>query len=201
MEIQKEVNLVNYYRHHILGGSFVDLVPVSEKYAKDIVNLRNTERVYHNLNQPYKLTEEMQLKWIDEYYKRDNDIYWCILDKNGVFIGTYRVYDIDFDTSVAEIGSTIIYEDRAKERPYMIEATLMVYHLAFDVLNIRKIIAHIRYDNEKVRSFDKRLGSHETDTIFLTGIAYITTELEKNNFEDDKLERILSHWRRRENIT
>ena len=99
------------------------------------------------------------------------------------------------------MGSTIIYENRAKEKPYIVEVALLTYQLVFNVLKVRKIIAHTRHDNEKVRSFNKRLGAQETGTIFLSGIEYITTELDKDEFASDKLEKILNHWKKRGGTT
>lgn len=196
--VNRGKELVHQYRQKILHGFFIDLVPVSGEYAKDIVMLRNTNRVRYNMNQQSELTVEDQLAWISTYFSRDNDLYWCILDKNGEFLGTYRMYDIDFENKVAEVGSTIIVESRAKERPYMIESALLTYQVMFGGIGIEKIVAHTRSDNVKVRSINKHLGAVETGMTRIQGVDFINTEVDRLHFAGEKLNNILMHWINRE---
>ncbi len=191
--------LVQHYRNTTLHGFFVDLVPLSEKYAKEIVDLRNTERALHNLSQQYKLTEEKQIAWTKEYFIRNNDLYWCILDKKGDFLGTYRAYNMDFEKNTAEVGSTVMLESRAKERPYFLEATLIVHDFLFCTMGITAVVAHIRKDNVKVRSFDAHIGAIERGETLIYGTQYIETYISKDMFSRDKLKKILDHWIFREN--
>lgn len=190
--------LVQHYRNTTLHGFFVNLVPLSERYARDIVDLRNTERALYNLNQQYRLTEESQIAWTKEYYARNNDLYWCILDSKGDFLGTYRAYDMDFKSNIAEVGSTIILESRAKERPYFLEATLIVYGFLFDMMKITSVVAHTREDNVKVRSFNAHIGAIDRGETMLHGVRYIETYMTNEMFEREVLSKILGHWILRE---
>lgn len=194
-----KTNLATQYKKQTICGIFVDLVPVSKKYVKDIVALRNTNRARYFLNQQYLLTEEMQLKWMEEYEKRDNDLYWCILDKKGEFLGTYRLYDIIFETRTAESGSSNLREDRALEAPYLLEAMVTVYKLAFNELKLEKILTSVRHDNAKVLSSDKRMGFSEIGLTKNNGVEYIVLELDKEKFMKNGpiLEKIINHWKNR----
>lgn len=72
-------------------------MPYVPQYPEYVVKLRNTERSRYYLNQDYMLTYEMQNKWYEPYLTKDTDIYWCIFNKNGEFVGTTRTYDIDLN--------------------------------------------------------------------------------------------------------
>ena len=86
-----------------------NLIPLNEKFLPDIVRLRNQDRSKYYLNQNLVLTLDMQKKWYNDYLKRLNDIYWCIQNKEGIIIGTIRLYDIT--KSDCNQGSFILDEN------------------------------------------------------------------------------------------
>jgi RimJ/RimL family protein N-acetyltransferase len=108
--------IVSTYRDRKIKGRCIDFVPLDMKWAEQIVKMRNLKRSAYFFNQLTPLTIKDQQAWYEKYLERTDDIYWCILDKQGRFIGTVRLYNITSDT--AEHGSFMIDSEVAKEAPY-----------------------------------------------------------------------------------
>ena len=191
-------NLINLYRSKTITGYFVDLVPATKRFAKEIIELRNSDRAKYFFNQNQDLTLESQIAWFDRYFSREDDLYWCLVDKSGDFLGTYRVYNIDFDNRNAEVGSVVIKESRAKARPYFLEASVLVYDLIFKSFRINSLIAITRIDNYKTRSFNNHMGAEETVVRSLDNVEYIETIVTPHTYKRNELIEILNYWIKRE---
>ena len=183
----------------IIEGVSIDLKPVSLEMASQIFNMRNVNRNKYFFNQQMNLTLQDQEKWLQEYSKRENDIYWAIYDKQNVFIGTIRLYDIDYDKGTCEQGSFMIAEEYAKEGPYAIEAELISLDYAFNELNLKKIVNCDRYDNKKMNSLTKKIGFEFVDVVQISGVDFNRYELTYDNYEANrhKLATVIDYWRER----
>lgn len=151
-------DIVREYRNKKIVGVCVELIPLSDEYAEDIVRLRNEPRNMYCLHQTHTVTVEDQLRWYDSYLERDNDLYWCILDRSGGFIGTVRIYGIDPDEDICEHGSFIIDEKAAFGPPFAVEAMLLSLDFAFDVLKSGRVLNDTRDDNTVMNRINSRLG-------------------------------------------
>lgn len=194
----RQSQLIDYYRKHVIRGKFVDLVPADESFTDEIVSLRNTDRARHAFNQTQVLTAETQNQWFEQYRAREDDLYWCVCNKQGEFIGTFRVYDIDMRCGEAEWGSEVIKENIDSDGPYIAETILMSARLMFDPkqFDMKQMIMHIRAGNDNVISTAKKLGGIETERIEQKGALMVKMMYNREAFRADKLDRIIDGWTR-----
>ena len=84
-------------RNRLIVGKKVILDELQPKYFEDIIKWRNDLELNRYLNQPYKLTMEMQIKWYEEKYLNDmTQGLFVMLDKiNNVPFGTIGWTDMD----------------------------------------------------------------------------------------------------------
>lgn len=83
-----------------MTGKIVDMSPVTEKDLADIIRMRNDPKMMYYLNQPMEITLDSQKSWFEKYRERTDDLYWTIKDKDGLVVGTNRLYDITADKVV-----------------------------------------------------------------------------------------------------
>ena len=181
-------------KHKTIHGCFVDMVPAGKENSEQIVALRNTERARYFFNQQAELTVEGQAAWFDAYQQRDNDIYWAVFDKAGVFLGVTRMYDIDPEKGTAEAGSTVMDETLCKEAPYALEACYLPICMMFDQLGVREVVTHTREDNAKVRSFNARLGVVDRRSLKINGADYIEAVFTPESLNRSMIENLLARW-------
>lgn len=177
-------DIVKEYRKKVITGLCLNLIPLNEKILPDIVRLRNQDRSRHYLNQNLILTLDMQKKWYNDYLKRLNDIYWCIQNKEGIIIGTIRLYDIT--KSDCNQGSFILDENYSMGLPYALETELITLDFAFNTLKIKEVINEDRIDNKMMNSISKKMGFKFEKKVNIRDIEYNRYILKK---EDLKLER------------
>ncbi len=199
MKNNDDGNIILEYREKKIEGKCIDLVPLTPNDAENIVNIRNEQKNRYFLNQKYELTVEGQKKWYESYLERDNDIYWCIYNKQGEFIGTVRVYDIDKDKDLCDQGSFMIDEEYAEGAPYALEAELLSLDFIFDILGINNVINEDRSDNKIMNNLSKKLGFVFKKNTIINDVEYhyyvLTLEDYKKNRE--KFARIIDYWNAR----
>lgn len=186
-------------KEDVIEGVAIDFVPVTVEDAEDIFKMRNAYRNMYFFNQQRELNINDQREWLESYEKRNNDIYWAIYDKNKVFIGTIRLYNINFEDGTCEQGSFMIDEAHAKEGPYAIEAELLSLDFAFETLKLRKIINCDRHDNKKMNSLTKKIGFEFIDIVSINGVDFNRYYLSHDNYINKryKLVRVLDYWKER----
>ncbi|OXS79288.1 GNAT family N-acetyltransferase [Domibacillus enclensis] len=189
-------NLITSLKNLIQRGSFITLIPYSNEYAADIVKLRNTDRARYYLHQGFEATVETQMAWTREYIEKTNDIYWVIqCNETKQIIGSTSLYEITH--LQCEKGRLVIDEKVASCKPYVLEAEIMIIKVAFEKLQLKKIITSTRYDNGKMESINKRLGFVQYGFHDIRGVQYNDFVLEQENFNSKPFEKILSHWLKR----
>lgn len=180
----------------IIKGTFIDLVPLTQEHLNDIVNLRNQEKNRYFLNQQSIIDYNSQLKWYNDYLKRETDIYWAIYNKNNQFIGTIRIYDIDFNKDICEQGSFMIDSKFSVEAPYAVEAELLSLDFAFYELEIKDVINKIREDNKIMNNLGKKIGFKFIKNILINQVKYNYYILKVDDYEKnrDKFINLIKLW-------
>lgn len=177
--MDKLEELVLEYRNRIIEGKRIDLVPVTRNKMDDVLKLRSQDKSRYYLNQEDGLTLEEQEKWFDAYMERKNDLYWFFCDKEGRIEGTVRLGDICQDSA----GLDSVTGDNSIKNIFMdfIAAQDMTINFAFQVLEINRLIATVRYDNKPVLSLNRHHGFHVTGETQIRGIKYVLGELKNPN--------------------
>ena len=181
---EKQTKLIQKYRNEVFPGLSTNLVPISSEYLKNIVYLRNQDHSKYYLNQPQNITLESQNKWYEQYLKRDNDIYWCIEDKENNIVGTVRLYDITENN--CEHGSFIIGKEYTMGSPFALEAMILSLDFAFKTLNLDTVECNDRADNSNMNSITKRFGFLFDEKRIINGVEYNHYVLKKENCKTAK---------------
>jgi RimJ/RimL family protein N-acetyltransferase len=187
------------YRQKQMKGRIIDLVPFGQEWIKDFVRVRNAERNLYFFNQESLLTEESQMEWYLKYLKRQDDLFWCILDKKGRFLGSVRLYDIDTQNSSLNHGSFMIDAKVADEAPYALEAELMSLDFAFSALHVQQVINENRYDNKVMNNLSASMGFVFVKDTCIGGVPYKYHLLYEDAYKEKRpaIERIVAYWAKR----
>lgn len=140
----------------ILGGKYVNLRSVEERDAEFTLALRqdpNLTKYLPKLN----ITLEQQLAWIRKQRAQKGDYYFVVENKNGVRIGVIGVYDIEGDC--AETGRIAMIGNAFES----IEAQLLSFDFAFDILKLEKTVNYVMADNIHALKFSQLFGSKSSE--------------------------------------
>jgi len=188
----------------ILKGKFVSLRSINESDFYKIIEWRNNPEINRYLNQPFKLTMELQYKWYKEKYLKSNDILFMIIEiKNKTRIGTIGINDLDYKKKVGIVGRLLIGEENYRASVELIEANILFYDYLFYELKLKKLYCHVVIENKKVISFDKKFGFTVTrKTIFpqycnVNGMKLIEMVNTKEQYEKakKKIEPIIHYFK------
>lgn len=145
-------------RHDIvLEGYGVRLRPVTLEDAAFIVKLRNMPHAVGRIGDS-ATTAEMQKKWLEKYFSRDNDYYFIVESLSSVPLGTISVYNIDFERHTAEIGRLVM----APGTRSVLAASILRNDFSFYSLGLDMLIACIVSTNKTVLSYNRKLGAEIT---------------------------------------
>ncbi|MED3549811.1 GNAT family N-acetyltransferase [Cytobacillus praedii] len=138
--------------HNIEVEKFgIKLRPVTFEDAAFIYNLRTDP----DNSQYIGDTEQnisMQYQWLESYFKRENDYYFCIDLKDNKNVGTIGIYNIKDGSG--EWGRWVI----SKKYPVSPSSVWLIYEIAFNILNLNDVYCRTVIDNKKVISFHERCG-------------------------------------------
>jgi len=187
-----------------LKGKFVNLKSINESDFYKIIEWRNNPEINKYLNQPYKLTMELQYKWYKEKYLNSNDILFIIIEtKSKNRIGTIGINDLDYKNQIGIVGRLLIGEKEYRGSKELIEANILFYDYLFYILKLKKLYCHVVIENKKVISFDKKFGFTVTrKTIFpqyrnVNGMKLIEMVNTKEQYEKakKKIEPIIHYFK------
>jgi RimJ/RimL family protein N-acetyltransferase len=143
-------------KHNIvLEGFAFRIRPVTLDDSIFIANLRSgdDERLrYINRTSDDPLAQEC---WIREYFERPGDYYWVVERKNGCIPeGTISLYNQDPDRNEIEWGRWVLTSNSMAS----VESAMLIYQVAFDVINVTKVYCRTILSNSKVVSFHDSCG-------------------------------------------
>lgn len=133
----------------------IKLRPVSLTDAQFIYDLRQTPSLNRYIGS-FHPDFAVHSAWLEQYMKRENDYYFMITLHDGEPIGTIAIYDIDGQTG--NWGRWII------KRPYPAApaSAWLIYHVAFDILQLPEVFANTVLANQQTVSFHDSCGLTRT---------------------------------------
>jgi diamine N-acetyltransferase len=141
-----------------LNGDFVDLVPLTAAHAALTLAWRQSTRAQH-LNAGAS-TVEQQAAWIAA--RPASEYNFLIALKGGQPVGTVSLVGVDTTHRHAEPGRFLIGDEAAvRGVPAAVEAMKLVYALAFDTLQLRRVHGSVAADNAAMMKWQKYLGMKE----------------------------------------
>lgn len=140
----------------ILEGKYVNLRSVEEKDAEFTLSLRQDPILTKYLPK-LDITLEQQISWIRKQRNLEGDYYFLIESKDGKNIGVIGVYDVKNDC--AETGRIAVVGSSFES----IEAQLLSFDFAFDVLKLEKTVNYVMADNAHALRFSQLFGSSSSE--------------------------------------
>lgn len=142
--------------NNIIEGRYVNLRSVEERDAKFTLSLRQDPNLTKYLPK-LDITLEQQISWIRKQRNQEGDYYFVVENKKGEKIGVIGVYDVNGDC--AETGR-IAMAGNAFES---IEAQLLSFDFAFDILKLEKTVNYVMADNIHALRFSQMFGSQSSE--------------------------------------
>lgn len=163
-----------------IEGKFINLRDVQINDAAFILMLRTSDKKSKYLHKTSNDLEK-QVNYIQHYKTLDNEWYFIIENKDGVALGTVRIYDIIGDSFCW--GSWLIVDGVSPR--VALESALLIYDYAFYELGFNKVHFDVRKENLKVQRFHESFGAirvGETDQDVLYNYTKIDYEKVKGKF-------------------
>lgn len=144
----------------VLEGKYVRLEEVQPKYFPYVIEWRNNSENNRFLNQPFKLTMELQTKWYEEKYLKDfSQGLFIMVDKNNdTPFGTIGWTDYDPNEKICIAGRALVGNPDYRSTKEMTEGYLIFQDYMYEKMNIEFSYIHVVNENKKVISLNKRWG-------------------------------------------
>ena len=137
-----------------VDGSIYRLRPICDGDASLVVELRCNPELNRFLHASSSKIDD-QLKWLESYYKREDDFYFVIENCcSGVPEGVIALYDVSFDQRTGEWGRWILRPGSLAA----VESAYLIYKVAFDLVKLESVFCRTVADNAKVVSFHDSCG-------------------------------------------
>ena len=151
-----------------LEGKNVYLEEVQPKYFPYIIEWRNNPENNRFLNQPFKLTMELQTKWYEEKYLNDfSQGLFVMVDKvNNVPFGTIGWTDYKKEKKICIAGRLLVGNLLYRGSLQWKEAAKLANDFLYYTLNIQTVYAHVVKDNIASLQWHKKWG-YEKNNLFV----------------------------------
>jgi RimJ/RimL family protein N-acetyltransferase len=142
----------------VIKGTFVTLRPITVEDAETTQRWRTSGRAYL-LNKGAQSVDEQAL-WIAS--RPSNEVNFIQQLPDGRPVGMISLVDINLTHKRAEAAHFLIGEpDAVKGQPVALEATLLLYGLAFDTLGLHRVFGPIAEENKSMIRYHLSLGMKE----------------------------------------
>lgn len=142
-----------------LIGKSVILDEVQPKYFEKIIEWRNNPENNKFLNQPYKLTLELEQKWYENYLQDDTQGLFILIDKkNSIPFGTMGWTDFDKERQVCITGRLLVGVLNYRGSLYFKEAAELFNDYLYKNCRIKIMYAHVVEKNIASIKWHKKWG-------------------------------------------
>ena len=143
-----------------LVGKKTLLTEFEPKFFEYVVRWRNDEELNKYLNQPFKLTLELEKKWYEEKYFGDSSqMLYVMLDRaNNKPFATMGYTDYDADAKICISARLIAGEREYQGSVHLIEGLFLFFDCVYNRLNVETIYSHVVRENIMSLRLQKRFG-------------------------------------------
>jgi len=146
----------------LIYGERIRLRAIEHDDLKVIVGWRNDPDIYSNFYEHEPLSQAMQVKWFDNFLKRQDEKFWIAETlEDSVPIGTIALIDIDLRNRKAEIGRVLIASNKHRNGGYGSEMFELILKYSFEHLNLNRLYLDVFAENAKAVSFYRKIGLTE----------------------------------------
>ncbi len=148
--------------NYAIEGEGIRLRPLAEDDIEQLRIWRNDVEATKYLRPIPNISKEQQQIWFNNY-KADNDtiIFAIIDDSLNEFVGSVALYDFDKEHSKCEAGKIQIGDKESHGKGLASKAMALVSLLAFNLLNVKTVIATVHEKNIAAYRSYIRIGFQE----------------------------------------
>ena len=141
-----------------LEGKSVILEEIQPKFFPYVIEWRNDPELNKFLNQPYKLTLELEQKWYEEIYLNDDtQAFWIAVDKQTeIPFATQGWTKLDRVNKKINGGRLMLGNPEYAKKPAFMESFFVVGDFIYSVADTEYI--HVVKDNKKALRINKMMG-------------------------------------------
>lgn len=141
-----------------IEGKSVLLEEIQPDFFSYVIEWRNNPELNKFVNQPFKLTLELEQKWFEEVYLNDDtQAFWIMLDKKTQTpFGTTGYTDLDRKNRVAIGGRLMLGDERFAHHPAFFESLFVGSDHIYEMIDTQYI--HIVKNNRKALQLNKIMG-------------------------------------------
>ncbi|RUT48747.1 N-acetyltransferase [Paenibacillus anaericanus] len=157
-------------KHNITVERFgIRLRPITMDDADFIYQIRRNKELSQYIGE-IDSQFSVHLTWLEQYFQREGDYYFCIELLSGKPVGTIAVYDIA--NQAGNWGRWII----SPSIPAAPASAWLIFHVAFDILGLSQVYSNTVIDNASVVSFHDNCGISRTrmepNGLRIKGVSY-----------------------------
>jgi len=141
----------------IVKGKRIQLRSSTPEDAEFILALRLNPDLNKHLN-PTSPDVQAQRNWLGMVYDKPGDYNFTIETTEGEKVGVVAIYQIDEEAKTFNWGRWIIHPDAPVYTA--LESTILVYHIAFNILGLEMALSDVRLENKNVVKFHLSYGAH-----------------------------------------
>lgn len=152
----------------ILEGKFVRLEEICPKYFAKVIEWRNNPENNRFLNQPFKLTMELEQKWYREKYLNDytQGLLIAVDKEKNIPFATIGWTNYDRKEKICVAGRLLVGNLQYRGSKKWLETALITNDYLYNILNVDKIYAHIVIENIASYKWHKKWGFNENKNDF-----------------------------------
>ena len=141
-----------------IEGKFAVVEEIAPKFFPHVIRWRNDKNLNRYLNQPYELTPDLEKRWYEEIYLRDETQgLLVILDKEtGTPLGTKGWTNFDAEKRRCISGRLLFGDKNFARHPAFTEGILLAYDFTFVRVDIQ--FSHVVNENLKSAEHIKKFG-------------------------------------------
>jgi RimJ/RimL family protein N-acetyltransferase len=153
--LHRQAKVNKALRHDIqIEGKNFRLRPVTIGDSEFIIQLRSDPRRSRFIH-PTSPRISDQHEWLQRYFERGGDFYFLVeRAKTFESEGTIAIYDVDETKRCAEWGRWVLIPGSAAA----VESAVLIYQVAFSVLNLDMVYCHTVVENSEVVRFHQTYG-------------------------------------------
>ncbi len=172
-------------RNEFILGNSVVLVEVNPNYFEKIIEWRNNSDFNKYLNQPYKLTMELQQHWYEKYINDYSQGLFLAIDKNNnQAFATIGYTDYCPSEKICISGRLLVGELEYRGSEEWKEAVSLFNEYLYNRLGVNIVYSHIVIENIASIKWHKKWGFIESKNIRFEEELLVNGMIQREYFRD-----------------
>lgn len=147
-------------QYDCLEGYGVTLKRLTKDKIELVRKWRNDPKISRYMEYREIISPEEQLNWYNRINNSFNFYYLIVVENDE--IGLINIKDVNYDEGIGEPG-IFIWDDRFLNSDISFRSAFVLTDFAFDILRLKKMVAHVLSDNKRAIQYNKMYGYQLSD--------------------------------------